>query len=406
MKKLEEKYAELLLKRCLNFNQSKSLMIHCELKEHIRFAELVASKAREMGIEDIYINLNDYDEVHNYLANTPTEEIGINEITDRSAWETYAKKGGALLFFNTSVPGIMDDIPAEKNQKLLKERLKTLTYYKANVTKYIFPWCIACLPNERWAKSLFPNDENAYEKLYLYIMKMCMIDTPDPVKSWENFIDENNYYKNKLNSLDIKSLHFKNSLGTDIKIGIPAGNMWQNLDKADSTGGQMIANMPSYEIFTTPHRMQVDGIVYSSRPLYYLGCCIDKFSITFKDGKVTACQAETGQEMLEKMIFEEENMDRLGEIALVPNDSPISNTGLVFKTTLYDENASCHMALGHGSAKHFKDSDNLSEEELIKRGLNLTQNHVDFMFGTEDLEIVAETNEGPKLIFKNGNFNI
>jgi aminopeptidase len=262
------------------------------------------------------------------------------------------------------------------------------------------------MPNERWAKTIFKDDDKAYEKLYLNIMKMCMIDKKDPVKAWQEYIEKNNYYKRKLNDLKIKSLHYTNSFGTDLIVGLSDKAQWLNLDKTDAKGGQMIANMPSYEIFTTPDCRKTNGIVYSSRPLIYNGCYIDNFSIEFKDGKAISCNAEAGQDVLEELIFGNEGANHLGEVALVPYDSPISNTGLVFNTTLFDENASCHLALGDGYRNTVIDGNKLTPQELKNIGFNTSKTHVDFMIGTSDLEIEAETKEGKKLIFKNGNFNI
>ena len=348
MIELERKYVDLILQRCVNFEQAKSLMIHCDFKEHIAFAELLKQRANELGIFDVCINVNDLDDIHDYLMTTPVEDIKLNPIINKSAWNEYAKKGGALVFLNSTAPGLMDDVPAEKIEKWHKESETVVPYYRANVSKYAFPWCIVGMPNERWARSLFPDCDNAYEKLYLYIMKMCMIDTKDPVSAWQEYIEGNNYFKNRLNELSVRTMHFQNSLGTDLTLEIPEGNIWLNLDKTDAKGGQMIANMPSYEIFTTPDYRKTNGIVYSSRPLVYGGKLIEDFSITFKDGKVVSVSAKKGQELLEKIIYETPGAEYLGEVALVQNDSPISNTGLVFNTTLYDENASCHLALGRG----------------------------------------------------------
>lgn len=406
MKELENKYISLVLERCLNFEQSKSLMIHCDLKEHISFAKKVKEAANKMGIYDVCIHVNDLDEIHEYLKCTPTEDIKNNSIIDRTDWNEYAKKGSALLFLNSSVPGLMDDIPVEKIKKLTEIRENNIKYYRKNVTNYTFPWCIVAMPNERWAKTIFKNDKKAYEKLYLNIMKMCMVDKDNPVKAWEEYIEKNNYYKRRLNDLKIRSLHYTNSLGTDLTIGLPDKIQWLNLDKTDENGGQMIANMPSYEIFTTPDFRKTNGIVYSSRPLIYNGCYIDKFYIEFKDGKAISCSAEIGQDKLEELLFKNEGADYLGEVALVPYDSPISNTGLVFNTTLFDENASCHLAVGDSYRKTLIDNKELSEYELKQKGFNISKTHVDFMIGTSDLQIEAETNEGKKLIFKNGNFNI
>ena len=406
MEELERKFIQLILNRCLNFNQCKSLMIHCDLKEHVRFAQKVKEEANRMGIFDVCIHVNDLDEVHGYLKETSLDNIILNPIIDRTDWNVYSLKGASLLFLNTVVPGLMDDIEPDKIKKLVEEREKSIGYYRANVSKYSFPWCIIALPNERWAKSIFGNVENAYEKLYVNIMKMCMVDKENPVKAWEEYISKNNYYKNRLNEMGVRSLHYKNPLGTDFTISLPDVCQWINLDKTDAKGGTMIANMPSYEIFTTPDCRTANGIVYSSRPLVYNDCKIDEFSLEFRNGRVVSCHAKKGLEVLRQLVFENKNADRLGEVALVPYDSPISNTGLVYNATLFDENASCHLALGRGYANCFKNSSTMSDEEMIEQGLNSSNVHVDFMIGTSDLEIEAETKDGKKLIFKNGNFNI
>ena len=406
MEKLDEKYIDLILKRCVNFEQSKSLMIHCDFKEHVAFAEKMKLRAHEMGIMDVCIHVNDMDEIHDYLSQTDVSDIELNPIIDRTAWNDYALKGGALVFLNSTVPGLMNDISAEKIKKWADEREKTIKYYRNNVSSYKFPWCIAALPNERWAKTIFGDVDDAYLKLYFSIMQMCMIDRDDPVLAWEEYINNNNYYKNTLNEMGIKNLHYTNSLGTDLYVGLPEGCQWINLDKNDINGGQMIANMPSYEIFTCPDRNRTNGIVYSSRPLFYNDCCIDGFNLEFEDGKVVSCSAKVGQEMLEKLIFENNNTQYLGEVALVPCDSPISNTGIVFNETLFDENASCHLAIGRGFPRCFQDYENLTQEELMQIGMNFSDVHVDFMIGTPDLMIEAETEKGKVLIFKDGNFNI
>lgn len=406
MEKLKEKYIDLLLNRCVNFETSKSLLIFVELKEHLDFAEMVKNKAIEMGIDDVSITINDLDEIHDYLKNTDISDITLQPNFDRTIWDHYAAKGGALLILGTSVPGLMDDISSDKIQKMTKLRNATRPYYSKNVSKYMFPWCIANLPNERWAKKVFGDDVNAYEKLFLNIMKMCMVDKENPVKAWEEYIAQNNYYKDRLNELEITGMHYRNSLGTDLYVERPKESTWLNLDKRDYHGHKMIANMPSYEIFTTANRNKTEGIVYSSRPLIYNDVVINNFYVKFHEGRVIDCGAEVGEEALRSLIFENENADYLGEIALVSHDSPISNTGIVFYETLYDENASCHLAFGHGFPKSFANYKDISDEQLLELGCNNSSVHTDFMIGTSDLEIEADTKEGKILIFKNGNFNI
>lgn len=406
MEELENKYIDLLLNRCLNFETDKSLLINIDLNEHLVIAERVKEKANQMGISDVSIVINDLDEIHEYLYNTPLDDIKLQSCFDRTLWDEYVSKGGALLFLMSSIPGIMDDIETEKVQKMIALRGRTNPYYRKYVSQYRFPWTIAALPNERWAKQVFPDSEDAYDKLFLNIIKMCMIDKEDPIKAWQDYIDRNNYYKNRLNELEITGMHYRNSLGTDLYVEKPKDNIWMNLDKTDYYGNKMIANMPSYEIFTTPDYRKTNGIVYSSKPLIYNGVFVDNFYIKFKDGKVIDCGAEVGEDTLKTLIFNNKNMDSLGEIALVPHNSPISNTGIVFYQTLFDENSSCHLALGDGFPKAFPDYKSLDDDELYKRGCNKSLIHTDFMIGTSDLEIEADTNEGKKLIFKNGNFNI
>lgn len=405
MEELEEKYIQLILQRCINFEQSKSLMIHCDFKEHVRFAEKIKLACQKNGIFDVCIHVNDLDDIHEYLKNTQVEDIVVNSLIDRTDWNDYALKGAPLLFLNSTVPGLMNDIPSEKIKKWMSERAKTTRYYRANVSKYIFPWCIVALPNERWAKIIFGDKEDSYDRLYLNIMKMCMLDRANPINEWNDYIKRNNYYKNKLKELNVTRMHYTNSLGTDLYVEIPRNNNWFNLDKCDAKGGQIISNMPSYEIFTSPDYRKTNGIVYASRPLFYNDSCIKDFKLEFKNGKVISYSAKEGQKLLEEIINSDSNSRYLGEIALVPYNSPISNTGLVFNETLFDENASCHLALGDGFPKSINEND-LSKEQLLDRGINQSNIHVDFMIGTKDLNIEADTEKGKILIFKNGNFNI
>lgn len=400
MEELERKYIELIINKCFDFKKSKSLLINCDFKEHIGFAEKIKKYCNSIGILDVCIHVNDLDEIHNYLKNTDLDDIKLNPLIDRTPWNEFAINKEPILFLSSTVPGLMDDIEVEKIEKWVKEREKSTTYYRQNVSRHNFPWSIVAVPNERWAKLIFGDTEDAYEKLYLNIMKMCMVDKDNPVLEWDKYIEQSNYYKEILNSLDISKLHYINSLGTDLYIELPSDNIWMNAYR------DTICNMPSYEVYTSPDYRKTNGVVYSSRPLYYNDCLIDNFIMEFSNGEVVNVSAKEGQNILEKLVFGIENMNKLGEVALVPYDSPISNTGLVFNTTLFDENASCHFAIGRGFPGSIKSGNLLKKEELLKRGINQSVGHTDFMIGTKDLNIEAETNKGKVLIFKNGNFNI
>ncbi len=406
MEKLEHKFIELILNRCLNFKKNKSLLIHCDLKEHIEFAKKVKKMANKMGIYDVCIHVNDLYEIHDYLKHSDIEDIKLNPLIDRSDWNTYAMQGGNILFINSPVPNLMDDIENEKLQKWLDLREQTTKYYRKNVSKYVFPWCIISLPNIKWAESIFGKRSDAYDKLFLNIMKMCMVDRKNPILAWDNYIKQNNYYKNKLNELNIKKMHLENELGTDLTLELPYNCKWLNLDK-DAPAGKMISNMPSYEIFTSPDFRKTNGIVYSTLPLFYEGSRIEDFYLEYKDGKVINIEARIGKDILENIIFENKNACFLGEVALVPKTSPVAQTGLVYNNTLFDENSSSHLAQGRAFPLSLKDyNSNFSSKELLERGINVSDIHVDFMIGSDKLNIEAETDKGRVLIFKDGNFNL
>lgn len=401
---IDRKYVQLLLQKCLCFENTNSLLIEYRTHEQDDFVRIIIEEAKKMRINDIKLCCIDNDELHEYLINTKLEDIKLNPLLDRSSWDETAKKYGCILHIDTFIPNLMSDIQTDKLKKMNKILVSTYPYYKAN-SKYNFPWVICSYPNKRWAEFLFGNDENAYLKLYDYIIKMCMVDRNNPVLEWDNYIKINNEYKRKLQDMNITKLHYKNDLGTDFEIGFPIDYKWINMDKKDNFGNPIMVNMPSYEVFTTPDYRTSNGIVYNSKPLVFQGNIIDKFYIVFSNGIAIDYKAQIGNEYLKGLIENYHNSNRLGEVALVNNNSPISNTGVVFYDTLFDENASCHLALGNGNSSTIKNN-NLTKEQLDIIGINSSDVHVDFMVGTPDLEITADTDKGKRLIFKNGNFSI
>ena len=400
MKDMDSKYIKLLLDKCLWFNETKILFISFN-KLNREFVQKIYEYALSIGIDEVYLEEIDEYYKHDLLKNSTIDQIKENDYFKALMWNEYAKRDATFLFIESEIPGLMDDIEPEKLALSSYLKRSTKPVYNEKRDKGLISWCIAAYPNKIWAKDLFKTDD-AYERLYNYIMKMCMVDTENPLLSWDNHLNFVDKTVEKLNNLKIKKLHYTNSLGTDLYLTLPNNYLY-----ASAKDGKGIVNMPSYEVFTSPDYRYTEGIVYSALPLIYNGAFIDKFWIKFKEGKAVECGAQKGKEVLEGIINSDPNACYLGEAALVNNDSPISNTGQVFKTTLFDENASCHLALGAGFNECYKNGLQMSKEELLKEGINQSKNHVDFMIGTPDLNIEATLENGEKvLIFKNGNFNI
>ena len=268
---------------------------------------------------------------------------------------------------------------------------------------YKYPWCIAAVSTKEWADKLNLNSE---EELWNIIFKCTLIDKEDPVKAWDEKIKTNTERRNLLNELKLSKLKYKNSLGTDLEIGLPKDVIWWGAAKKSYNGAKdLIVNMPTEEVYTTPNRNEVNGTVCSSKPLVVKGKIINEFKLTFKNGKVEKVWASNDDEKLLELIEEFDGMNFLGECAFVDYDSPISKTNMIFNSILIDENASCHLALGRGFPKCIPDGEDMSDEKLLENGINRSKNHVDFMVGTKDLSVIGTDIYGNEvLIFVDGNF--
>ena len=294
-------------------------------------------------------------------------------------------------------------------QKITKARMATYPitkpYNDALENKY--QWTIAAVPSVAWAKKVFPelSEEEAYDKLWEAILYTTRV-TEDPIKEWDDHNKDLEERSRYLNSLGLVELRYKSSNGTDFKVGLIEDCLFcGGGEKALGSGIYYNPNMPTEEIFTSPKKGVAEGVVYSTKPLSYRGEIIDNFSMRFEGGKVVEVHAEKNEELLKQMISLDEGASYLGECALVPFDSPISNSKILFFNTLFDENASCHLAVGRGFSNLIKDYEKYTNEELEAKGINSSMSHVDFMIGCEDLSIVGVDKEGKEhQIFKNGNW--
>ena len=395
---MKEKYADLLLKRCLCLKSTDSLFINAPI-DSIEFIRLLTEKAYEIGIKDIYLDLEDEELKHNELKYLSNEELRNSKSFNKEIFDIYAKRNAAFLMLCGENPDTMNDIDKDKisfTGKLLRE---SKPIFKEKEITYEIPWCIALIPTHSYARKVFPNDIDAYDKLWDLILKITLCDKDNPIEEWNKKIELNTKRVQTLNNLKIKSLTYSNKLGTKFSIGF-TDNVWCGTDTVSKDGRNLIVNMPSEEIFTTPNKYTANGIVYASRPLVYNGSLINNFWIKFKDGKVIDYDAEIGKEILESII-NIENGNYLGEVALVDKTSPIFKSNTIFYETLYDENASCHLALGQGFTECID-----TVKELGDIGFNDSLTHVDFMIGTEDLNIVAKTDDNEIIIMKDGNFVI
>lgn len=404
MNELYEKYADLLLTKGLNITKEKSMIIAFP-QETIDFVRVIARQAYHVGVTDIYFDFIDEELKHDQLKSLEIEDLYKSQFFNKTVYEEYAKKDAAVLRLIEGDGDLMQDINPDKLNKTDVHYRKSQGIYKKRQLHYEIPWCIAAVATNRWAEKLFPNQENAKEKLWNLIFKCCLIDKDNPREEWDRKIKLNKERASLLNAYRFQELHYQNSLGTDLKIELPEKHIWTsagNLIAGEKIG---IVNLPTEEVFTSPKRDGVNGIIYSSKPLVYNGGIINDFYLVFENGKVIEAGAKKGEELLKEIINATENSDMLGEVALVDYNSPISNSNVVFYNTLFDENASCHLALGASFPKCLEGGETMTREELLEHGMNQSTVHEDFMVGTEDLNITGTTKNKQKVkIFEHGNF--
>jgi aminopeptidase len=406
MDDLIKKYARLLVKIGVNLQEGQLLVVNTPI-ECAEFARAIAEAAYQAGGRDVVLCWQD--ELFDKLRFTEGKE----EIFDTyPAWKaemyiSYAKAGAAFISIKASDPDLLKDVNQEWVMRAQKAGSIALEEYRERTMSNRNAWCVASVPTAAWAKRVFPelSETAALEKLWQVIYQTVRVDQPDPVAAWEEHKRALKNRVEELNNYKFKILHYQNSLGTDLTIELPKGHIWLAASGRTADGVEFIANMPTEEVYTLPNKKGVSGRVVSSKPLNYQGTLIDNFSFTFQDGKVIEYHAETGSEALKGLLAVDEGAIQLGEVALVPFDSPISNSNILFYNTLFDENASCHLAFGKAYPVCIEGGTEQDKETLVRRGVNDSLIHVDFMIGTKDLRIVGITEQGEQInVFKDGNF--
>ena len=400
-----KKYADLLVRRGVSLKKGQCLTVFASVDQAPLVKEIVAAGYKQ-GAKAVSVEWS-FDEIEKLHY----KHQSLKTLSEVPNWKIEKLKNRvetlpARIYITSEDP---DGMKGVNQAKIAKARMATYPILKPFIDQIENKeqWCIAGAASPAWAKKVFPGlkKKEAVEKLWDAIMqtsRMC----DDPVAAWD---EHNKNLKEKcdyLNNLHLKELHYTSSNGTDFRVGLLDNALF--LGGAEKTLGSNIVfnpNIPSEECFTSPKKGEAEGIVYSTKPLSYQGELIENFSIRFEKGKAVEVKAEKGEELLKQMISMDETAGYLGEVALIPYDSPINKTNILFFNTLYDENASCHLALGMGFTNCIKDYEKYTKEDLNSMGINDSMIHVDFMIGSNDLDIVGETIDGKKIqIFKDGNW--
>ena len=407
---MEEKfkeYAKLLVEVGVNIQRGQNLVIASPV-ECAWFARLCAQAAYDAGCREVVMDWNDGAMTRMKYLHAAEDVFDTYPGWRADFCNGFAKEGAAQLIIAAEDPENLRGVSQDRITRSQRSSGKALVEFRRLQMCNGFPWCIAAIPIPSWARKVFPerSEDGAMDALWSAILSAVRVEgRGDAVERWREHLDTLRQRVDKLNALDLESLHYTNSLGTDLVIRLPEDCVWAGGNGVTAAGVPFIANIPTEEIFTAPLKEGVEGVVYASMPLSYRGNLIDKFSMKVERGRIVEVRAEVGEEALKAAISVDEGASFFGEVALVPYDSPISNQHLLFYETLFDENASCHLAFGEAYAECVKGGTKMSKEELKECGLNDSITHVDFMVGTADLSITGQTWGGKEVpIFADGNF--
>ena len=399
------RYAELAVQVGVNIQPNQYLYISAST-EVTAFVRLVTEKAYDAGARQVFIDWSD-----DVVSRLRYEKAPSDSFAEFPEWkvqerEQLAEKGAAFMSIVSQSPDLLKGIDPSRISDFQKASGKALDNYRQYLQSDKFSWTVIAAPSEAWAAKVFPElpEGDQVAALWDAIFKAVRADKNNPVQEWIDH-DHNLHAKvDYLNDKRFRKLHYT-APGTDLTIELPEGHLWCGAGSVNEKGQPFMANMPTEEVFTVPLKTGVNGYVSSTKPLSYGGNIIDKFKITFKDGRVTDVSAEQGEDVLKRLIDADEGAKYLGEVALVPHDSPISQSELLFYNTLFDENASNHLALGSAYAFCIDGGKTMSREELEKNGLNQSITHVDFMVGSIEMDIDGIYDDGStEPVFRQGNW--
>ena len=395
-------YARLIARMGVNIQKGQDVIVFCELDQP-KFAELLVDECYKAGARYVKVEFSHQPLYKLHVRHQTVTTLARVEEWEKARLQHYVDTLPCRIYLESVDPDGLKGINQKKIAKADQKSWPIIKpYHDKMENKY--QWCIAAVPGVAWAKKLFPElpKGRAIEKLWEAILFTSRV-TEDPVAAWDAHNKDLHDRCAYLNSLGIAELHYKGENGTDLTVGmIPEAEFKGGGDRT-LAGVFFNPNIPTEECFISPMRGKAEGVVYATKPLSYQGQLIENFSMRFENGKAVEVHAEKNEELLQKMVTMDEGAGYLGECALVPVDSPISESGLLFYETLFDENAACHLAVGRGFADTIKDFENKSLEECRELGINDSMIHVDFMIGYEGLDIDAVTRDGKTVpIFRKG----
>ncbi|MEE3809272.1 aminopeptidase [Lysinibacillus fusiformis] len=401
------KYAELAVKVGVNIQKGQYLYISCST-DNLKLAQIITKIAYKNGAKQVFVDLSDDELVRARYEGAPKDSFDFFPPWKVQEREWLVEHGAAFLSISSQNPDLLKGIERDRIMAFQKASGKALANYYQSLQSDKFSWSVIAAPSKTWAAKVFPHlqEEQQMDALWEAIFAATRIDVEHSIEAWHAHDQELHSKADYLNAKQYKSLHYT-APGTDLTIELPTHHVWTGGSSINTQGQAFMANMPTEEIFTAPLKTGVNGYVSSTKPLSYGGNIIDHFTLTFKDGRIIDVKAEQGQEILASLIETDEGAHYLGEIALVPHQSPISQSNLLFYNTLFDENASNHLAIGSAYAFCIEGGKEMTSEELSAHGLNQSLTHVDFMIGSDKMNIDGITHDDQiDPIFCDGNWAI
>lgn len=400
-----DKYASLAVEVGVNVQPGQTLVVGAPVTA-ADFVRKIVKRAYEAGAKHVLVDWNDDQITRLQYELAPDEAFREYPLWKAKGWEEMAENDAAFLRVVASDPDLLNGIDPQRIQDANRAKQQALTVFRNYGMSDRISWSIIAVPSQAWADKVFPAlaPEHRIEALWEAIFSATRSDREEPVRAWKDHAYKLDAHAARLNARKYKALHFR-APGTDLRVELPQDHIWISVTSVNRKGTPFISNMPTEEIFTAPLKTGVNGTVTSTRPLSYAGNLIDNFKLTFEHGKIVDFTAEKGCDTLKALIETDEGSHFLGEVALVPHRSPISDTNLIFYNTLFDENASSHLAIGKAYPFCVEGGKEKSPEALDECGLNESLAHVDFMIGSADMDIDGILPDGSaEPVFRAGNW--